>query len=65
MVIDIKTHMIWYEQVLRPSSTRFIRAKILDMKKPQSLALTQVSYSTTVVDDLTRCHDELFEIVLH
>ena len=32
-VVEIKTYMIWYDQVLKPSSTRFIKAKIQEMKK--------------------------------
>ena len=63
--LDIKTHMIWYEQVLKPSSTRFKRAKILEMKKAQNTMQSKAAnYSSSIVDDLTRCQDELFEIVL-
>lgn len=62
--IDIRTHMIWYDQVLKPSSTRYIRAKIHDAK--QSLnGGPAIGFRSQGVDDLTKCQDELFEIVLY
>ena len=34
--LEVRTHLLWFDQVLKPTSTRFIRAKIADVQKVQN-----------------------------
>ena len=65
--VEVRTHMIWFDQVLKPTSTRFTKAKIQDLKKGQhgmGQGANGFGMAGNGLDDLTRYHDELFEIVL-